>query len=117
MDTEAAHRSAVSRAYYASLHSVAESFDERQRLSAESSHGAIIGRVEAYYNQIPPQPGRSAAIDIHRAVSRLRRERNKADYNLDQTMNSGNSNDAITRSQHVLKLCSEVQAKRSAEPT
>lgn len=111
--TEAATRSAISRAYYAGLHSVAESFDERERLNDETSHGEIIGRVEAYKNQVPPQPGRAAAITILKAVTRLRRERNKADYNLGIAINTDDGANAVVRSRQILDLCQEVRDQRS----
>lgn len=112
--TEASTRSAISRAYYASLHCVAASFDERARLNDETSHGAIIGRVEAYKNQVPPQPGRTECVDILKNINRLRRDRNKADYFLDETLSTTDGTDAVVRSEHIMGLCAKVVGKRNA---
>lgn len=113
LDDEAANRCITSRAYYAALHAVEKTFDERAaefRVDGESSHREIIGRATAYGAQL--LPGRTNAAQIAKIVTRLRRERNKADYDIDEPYLVQSSDDVLVRSEQVLILCEEVAAKR-----
>lgn len=109
--TETDLRAAISRAYYAGLHAVAETFDARERMGDESSHAEIIGRAKAHGNTL--EPGRQAAIQIAQHLSKMRRTRNDADYKLDLSFTDSDSQGIIDRAELVLSLCREVVSKRT----
>lgn len=109
--TEADLRAAISRAYYAGLHAVAETFDARERMGDESSHAEIIGRAKAHGNTL--EPGRQAANQIAQHLSKMRRTRNDADYKLDLSFNESDSQGIIDRAALVLSLCQDVISKRT----
>jgi len=113
LDDEAANRCVTSRAYYAALHEVAATFEERAsefRVDGESSHREIISRAAVYGTKT--LPGRGSAAAIAKIVTRLRRERNKADYNIGESYPPQSSDDVLVRSEQVLTLCHEVRNKR-----
>lgn len=83
--SEAAMRSAVSRAYYGALHSCNESVPDEFAARAEefvdaSSHRAIIDSMERWGRQLVP--GRTDAQQAARLISKLKRLRVIADYRL-----------------------------------
>lgn len=109
-DDEACVRAAVSRAYYAGLHATEQTFPGRERIGNESSHAEIIGRATAHGKGL--NPARSAAAQIAMKLSRLRRLRNAADYDLgDQSLSAQECEVVLLRSQEVIDLCQTVAQK------
>ncbi|MEY4980455.1 MAG: hypothetical protein RLZZ352_2725 [Pseudomonadota bacterium] len=107
---EAHVRSAVSRAYYAGLHATRQTFAGRERMGNESSHAEIIGRATAHSKGM--NPGRSAAAQIALQLSKLRRLRNAADYDISEPfLRPQDCQAALLRAQEVLRLCQEVTQK------
>jgi len=109
---EITRRCVVSRAYYAALHAVDHTFGAReQELSndGESSHARIIGRARAYANTL--NPGRTSAAHIAKLMPKLRRVRNKADYELADEMPQEICTEVSARAQRVLDLCSEIKPR------
>lgn len=103
-------RSAVSRAYYAGLHAAMQTFPGRDRIGNESSHAEIIGRATAHGKGL--NPGRSAAAQIAFKLSKLRRQRNEADYDIGgASLCPQGCQAALLRAQEVLNLCQEIAQK------
>jgi uncharacterized protein (UPF0332 family) len=114
---EVARRCAVSRAYYAALHQANLLFEKvKPAADGESSHAEIIGRVKSYSAQ--QLPGRMYASEIAKALPRLRRIRNSADYDLSQSFLQEQCDDVLKRVAHVLGKCDDVARMReqAAEP-
>ena len=106
---EAQLRCSVSRAYYAALHSVNCLFPKKVtdvRLDGESSHAEIIGRVTRYGAGL--NPGRTSAAFIAKQLPRLRRERNRADYELGHEFSRKEVSEVLTRVKAVLDSCGDV---------
>lgn len=106
---EAQQRSAISRAYYAALHSVAITFPKRDgdyRKEGESSHVEIIGRSERFAAN--PGPGRSDAVFVAKLMPRLKRTRNEADYRLDMNFEKRQVFEAIEMARTVMQRCESV---------
>lgn len=104
-------RSAISRAYYAALHSVAITFPKRDgqyRKDGESSHAEIIGRSEVFAAN--PGQGRSDALFISKLMPRLRRTRNEADYRLDMEVGRKEVSETIEATRAVMQRCQRVRA-------
>ncbi|AIT22278.1 hypothetical protein BTN_2323 [Burkholderia thailandensis E254] len=85
-NSEAAMRSAVSRAYYGALHNCNECVPKDFAPKAEefvdaSSHRAIIDAMERWGRQLVP--GRTEAQQAARLISKLKRLRVQADYKVD----------------------------------
>ena len=113
--SEAVERCVVSRAYYAALHAVDQTFearDQKFRVDGESSHAEIIGRATAYSSRIVP--GRSDAAFIAKQSHRLRRERNHADYHIEKEMRANSHVEAIELATKILDTCDEVIRKLKA---
>ena len=110
--SEACLRGAISRAYYAALHATKDVFDARPRLGEESSHAEIISRAVVYSKSL--NPGRQAAIQIAQIMPKIRRTRNRADYELSADIDSGLSQGVIERAEAVLTLCDEIKTKRAS---
>jgi hypothetical protein len=111
---EVTRRCVVSRAYYAALHAVQCTFEERLQESSgdhESTHARVIGRAVAYANQ--QRPGRMYAAEIAKIMPRLRRTRNIADYHLDVSFESPLCSDVTAKAQRVLALCGDVERLRA----
>jgi len=112
---EANSRSVVSRAYYAALHEVAATFEERAvefKVDGESSHREIIARASVYGSSL--QPGRTSAASIAKTMTRLRRTRNEADYRLGNEFAHDLDKDCLARAQSIFTLCADVMARRLA---
>lgn len=118
--SECLKRCVVSRAYYAALHAVDDTFEARgPRINGESSHAEIISRAQVYSKGA--NPGRSDARSIANELPRLRRFRNHADYHLDTDFDEKAYTDVVARARRVITLCSDVQrlrdgAQQSAAP-
>ena len=112
--SEAVERCAVSRAYYAALHEVDATFIQRAefRVDGESSHREIISRATVYGNSL--SPGRTEAGQVAQMMTRLRRARNKADYELDKAFPAKDAAEILTRAELVLNLCDTVSTKINA---
>jgi uncharacterized protein (UPF0332 family) len=109
-ESEATARSAVSRAYYAALHATKNTFDARPRFGDESSHAEIIGRATAYGSAV--HPGRTEANQIAMWLPRLRRLRNKADYDLESELSHDDAHGHLARVKLILESCDAIQRKR-----
>lgn len=108
---EASLRAAISRAYYAALHETESTFAPRSRIGAESSHAEIIGRAVAYGNG--PNPGRTDANNIAMLLPKLRRTRNKADYELVKTVLPEESEYVIGRAELIVQWCESIRTKQA----
>jgi hypothetical protein len=114
-DDEATRRCIVSRAYYASLHAVDQTFAQQPgagRRDGESSHAEIISRATTYGNGL--NPGRSEARNIAQVLPGLRRLRNRADYRVEEGFSESDCHGVMQRAALVLELCEAVAAKRAA---
>lgn len=112
---EITRRCVVSRAYYAALHAVANTFDARPQEvgeQGESSHARVIGRARTYANTL--NPGRTNAAQIAKLMPKLRRTRNRADYELDDEFSAQDCDDVALRAATILALCDEVARVRGA---
>ena len=112
---ETSRRCAVSRAYYATLHAVDQTFERQPgaaRQDGESSHAEIIGRAIAYGNGL--NPGRTSAQTIAQVMPRLRRLRNRADYKIADAFDQFDSDGMLARAAKVLEACADVVAKRAS---
>lgn len=83
--TEAALRSAASRAYYSAFHAAGSALpaDLRpsgEQIRAQSSHQAVIDAFVKWAKAI--RPGRMDAIAISRNLPKLKAARKRADYEL-----------------------------------
>ena len=112
--SEAFERCAVSRAYYAALHEVDATFIQRAefRIDGESSHREIISRATVYGNSL--NPGRTEAGQVAQIMTRLRRARNKADYELEKAFSPKEAEEVLSRAEFVLNLCDTVCTKIDA---
>lgn len=112
---EITRRCVVSRAYYAALHAVRETFEKREQEAGEdgeSTHARVIGRAVAYASSL--QPGRTSAAQIAKLMPRLRRTRNRADYDLEEHFEARECDDVTVRAAKVLELCADVVRLREA---
>ena len=110
---EATCRCVVSRAYYAALHIVENTFERREnqyRVDGESSHQEIISRAKVYGSAL--NPGRTSAAEIAKMMPRLRRTRNSADYDLDENYSLEVSGDAVVRAERIFALCEDIATRR-----
>lgn len=108
-ENEAQSRSAISRGYYAALHSVDQTFEKPKnhvRIDGESSHADIIGRAIAYGNN--QKPGKMYAAQIAKLMPRLRRTRNEADYQLAIKLDRQDAIDTLKRVRSVIANCEDV---------
>lgn len=109
---EAMARTIVSRAYYAALHEVQVTFPSRGvqfRVDGESTHAEVISRAATYGKQAAP--GRGSAAVIAKAITRLRRSRNFADYKIEESFDSVDLEDELKRAEQIFSLCSDVLEK------
>ena len=112
---EALQRCIVSRAYYACLHAVDETFpvsNDQGRIDGESSHAFIINRATAYGKSLSLYPGRTPAASIGQMMTKLRRFRNAADYDIGDALSGREYADVIKRAEHVISLCQDVERLR-----
>lgn len=110
---EASHRGATSRAYYAALHCVKQTFPERAeeyQVAGESSHAEIISRAVAVSRQ--NVPGRGPAATIAHMMPKLRRMRNQADYDLGEVYDQSACTEVLLRATKVVDLCADVERLR-----
>lgn len=110
---EVRRRCVISRAYYAALHATGATFSapvNEVRNPNESSHSRIINRAVAY--GAAAKPGRSAASEIAKILPRIRRVRNKADYELDTVVEPDDCTQLTVRVKKVLSLCADVERLR-----
>lgn len=109
---EVTRRCVVSRAYYSALHTVNSVFEKvKPAADGESSHAEIIGRVKTYSNQ--QLPGRMYASEIAKAMPKLRRLRNRADYELDDSFEQPICDEYLARVSEVLARCDDVLRMRN----
>jgi hypothetical protein len=112
--SETWQRCVVSRAYYASLHATNATFPKTAkdvRIDGESSHAEIIGRAVVYGKSL--KPGRSYASQIAQALPRLRRLRNFADYDLDETLSPREYQEVLLRAERIMQQCVDVERLRA----
>jgi uncharacterized protein (UPF0332 family) len=111
---EANARLAISRAYYAALHRSIEVLPDLPPKTEDerNTHHRVIAAMERMSKTA--QPGRSAAFQIARILRQLRRSRVSADYELDSNVGPDELTTAISQSEHIFKLCDEVERLRKA---
>jgi hypothetical protein len=94
------------------LHAADAIFEKvKPAADGESSHAEIIGRVKTYSAQ--NLPGRMYAAEIAKALPRLRRLRNKADYRLEESFDPSVCRDVLKRVTEVMDRCDDVVRMRS----
>jgi uncharacterized protein (UPF0332 family) len=110
-DTEALHRSEISRAYYAALHKAKETFVhvEFRTQKGASSHEQIIREVEIYAKGA--NPGRVEASAVAKLLPKLKRQRQDADYQLNMTLQKQDSNDVLVKVQDLFDKCNAALTK------
>lgn len=109
---ETVARASLSRAYYAALHEVQNTFPQRSseyRVDGESTHAEVIARAATYGKQVVP--GRGSAAAIAKAMTRLRRARNFADYRLERDFSVVHLDDEVLRAEEIFALCADVLSK------
>lgn len=112
---EVSSRCAISRAYYSALHLVDATFprtDGNIRQEGESSHAVIIREAKLYGERA--DAGRWEASQVAKTMAGLRRERNRADYKLNQDISRDDALDVIERVKEVVAHCSHVEERRIA---
>jgi uncharacterized protein (UPF0332 family) len=109
--TEADVRSAVSRAYYAALHGVADVFTGSGLSHEKSSHEIIIERAESYGRSL--NPGRTEAQQAARKLKMFKRIRKEADYHLELDFPPVETARAIEMSKAIIEFCSIIKAKQT----
>lgn len=117
-ENEATSRCVVSRAYYAALHCVEQTFEKRDgqfKVDGESSHQEIITRALVYGRTL--SPGRTSASEIAKMMPRLRRTRNQADYDIAGPHDSGVGQDTVIRAARIFELCEDVKLKNETPKT
>jgi uncharacterized protein (UPF0332 family) len=109
---EAACRSVTSRAYYAVLNRMKEVFGDVERVDSptESSHRKIIDRASMFGRQ--RAPGSDIAARLVKLTDKLRRDRNDADYELDEDHPHKKASDSMTMAKELLSMCDMVELKR-----
>jgi uncharacterized protein (UPF0332 family) len=110
---EVQYRCVISRAYYAALHTTAQVFPRAHtdlRADGESSHAEIIRHAQVY--GVGANPGRESATKIAKALHKLRRFRNTADYELGISITQQETLDTLERVKHILDLCQHVEDRR-----
>lgn len=111
--SEIEYRCAISRAYYAALHSVDFFFqksDTSMRVDGESSHAEIIRRAREYGNSL--EPGRTNAAVVAKLMWKLKADRNQADYYLGDSISESQMYDVIRRVRRVIDECKDIARKR-----
>lgn len=107
-------RSAVSRAYYASLHRVEMALPQRFEVSDEdrkgrSSHESVIQALVAWGKSIAP--GRQNARVAALKMPRLKAARLKADYYLDETVTKEEVQFALAAASEVFRHMAETDRR------
>jgi uncharacterized protein (UPF0332 family) len=108
-------RCAISRAYYATLHEIDVSFERSDAtgLLDGSSHQKIIDKAAIYGKSL--FVGRTEAGQIAKFATKLRRERNAADYDLDLDITTSKASDVLISAERIFSLCAEVRNKRAKQ--
>lgn len=110
-------RCSISRAYYAALHTLDLTLPAGAagtgpgRADGESTHMVIIDRARQL--GVSRLPGNSAAVQLARLMTKLRRSRNEADYDLKLTIGSRETEDFMARVDKALSLCDDVTRLRA----
>lgn len=109
--SEVALRCAVSRAYYAALHTADNIIPGRVagEVRQESSHECIIGRAQVYGKGV--NPGRGAAQTIAKLLPKIKRARVRADYRLHEDVSASDCADVIVTAEMVIDECGVVNQK------
>lgn len=113
---EAALRCAISRAYYAALHTVDATFDPRISAGPKrplSSHEEIASRAEVYAKGA--NPGRQPAASLVKLLLTSKRQRVRADYHLSDTLTLRDSSDNLSRCVRIIALCGQVVEQRTKQ--
>jgi len=102
-DSEAAYRSATSRAYYASYH---EALDVAVKQGFNSpTEFSCHGQLAVHF----AQRGGVHERGISSQLSSLRRKRNRSDYNLDMNVTELAARSSIEDAEDILELCRIVR--------
>lgn len=115
-EEEVITRSAISRAYYSALHCVDVTFPHETgvyRASGVSSHEDVILRALTYSRDIG-NPGNRYAAMVAKEMPKLRRFRNFADYELEETIESAEAGNIVRRVEKVIECCADVQRLRAS---
>ncbi|AIO65406.1 hypothetical protein [Burkholderia oklahomensis] len=112
-NSEAAMRSAVSRAYYGALHNCNECVPKDFAPKAEefvdaSSHRAIIDAMERWGRQLVPR--RTEAQQAARLISKLKRLRVQADYKV-TTEWDVDASACIATAEKIVQLTTDASGK------
>ncbi|MBA4382957.1 MAG: hypothetical protein C0406_10365 [Sideroxydans sp.] len=110
--TEADARAAISRAYYAALHTVSQCFNSASLAHVANSHEQIIGLADCHGKSI--KPGRTEARLVARDMFIFKRLRKFADYEVDETLGKTDAQRAIALCQSILENCQNIQTKLSS---
>ena len=115
--TEAAQRSAISRAYYAAFHAtkavVPTKFINPDSKHKPSSHEGLIDAVRTYSRS--PEAKKSVTIkcsqEIAESLSRLKRYRTFADYNLGEEMINFPADRSLIDATKIINLCDLINKR------
>jgi uncharacterized protein (UPF0332 family) len=108
-------RCVISRAYYASLHEIDASFEklDSTELQDGSSHQKIIDRAARHGKNLGL--GQLEAGQIAKFATKLRRERNAADYELGLDITPSKASEVLISAERIFSLCAEVRNKRAKQ--
>lgn len=114
--SEVHNRCAISRGYYACLHLFEQTFQPHpgeMRQDGESSHAVILRRARDYARGA--NPGRLVAAELAKTMSRLKTDRNDADYKLDIDIPKKSVFEAMERAESIVKGCADVEQRRRSQ--
>lgn len=116
-ETEADYRSVASRAYYAALHEANATVPESHapsdlQLRSKSSHESIIGALQVWGNSLTA--GREQARHASRELSKLKRTRIEADYDLHGEFNQAMADEALSFARQIFRRMNEAKNRLNA---
>ncbi len=111
---EADLRSAISRAYYAAMHTAMDALPQERknslRVNISSSHEQVIGTYDAWCKGLCQN--RSDKRTIRDLLIKLKKNRKHADYTLDEALSSGMVEDTIDGAGIVISLASNLETNQ-----
>lgn len=115
MGTEADHRTAISRAYYAAYHSIIDTLPAEfaPNVSSGSSHEAVIQSIAKYSRSM--RPGRTNAALIADSLPRLKRKRKLADYGLGEEVSDQTAKKAVADAEKIIANCEIILSRLDVE--
>ncbi len=107
---EADMRSAISRAYYAALHTAYSVLPNERKPNLKShdrsSHNKVIDAYDGWSRVVEPK--RSAKRQIKEMLVGIKRMRTRADYELDTEINKDHVSDSLFQADKIIELAKAI---------